>query len=256
MEIYMQFDDISQIVALNSTSRRFYEIWRLDPARISAAVLPRSIDYYDATVKIQEAEERQQKLDPHRRCDPFKTPQHLLPDCLSTSSVSTDKAAYAATLARNEHLIRIADKADLLPTLCKPASINSLGRERIVHAFYRIWQLTIRNSRNFDQHKISLLRASVHGDDRDPYLRALDLDLLYDMARLVRFLVFECPGKELVRLGVSTVFSGGNPAESPTTCLVGCHWMSELIRVGTWANDGGTVFYLLLTKKSLLYKDC
>ena len=108
IEVYKQFDHTSQIVALNSTSRMFYEIWRLDPARISSAVLPRSIDYYDATVEIEQAEERQQKLVPYGRCDPLKTLERLLSDCLATSPIPSNVAAYAATLASNRRLVCIA----------------------------------------------------------------------------------------------------------------------------------------------------
>lgn len=112
-EVFMQCDHVSQIVALNSTSRIFYGIWRLDPGRISNAVLPRSIAYYGATVEIQEAEERQQKVDPYGRPSPQEGLRVLLEGCLATSPVSLNKPAYAAILERNRCLVRIANKADI-----------------------------------------------------------------------------------------------------------------------------------------------
>ncbi|KAF6227662.1 hypothetical protein HO173_012102 [Letharia columbiana] len=50
LETYKAFDHISQIVALNSTSRVFYEITRVDPGPFSDAVLPRSIACHDTVV--------------------------------------------------------------------------------------------------------------------------------------------------------------------------------------------------------------
>lgn len=256
LEIYRHFDHVSQIVALNSTSRMFYEIWRLDPASISSAVLPRSIDYYDATVGIQEAEERQQKLDPYRRCDSLEALERLLSGCLATSPVASDIAAYAATLASNERLVRIAQKADTISESSKTSCLQSIGRERIIHAFHRIWHFTIRNSRDYKQLKADLRASVADGDDRDTFLATIDEQERDDMAQVVRFLVFECSGKELVQLGVSCCKTRkGNPAES-SRCVIEPHWTCELVRVASSSRDFTTCNFVVLTKKWVLHKGC
>ena len=234
----------------------FYEIWRLDPAPLSSAVLPRSIEYYDAAVEIEEAEERQQKLDPYGRCDPLKTLERLLSDCLATSPISTNVAAYAATLASNGRLVCIAQKAEIIPELCKGYFLQKIGRERIIHAFYQIWHFTIRNSRNFTQLRASLLASIVQGDDRDDFLMTMDVQKLDDMARVARFLVYECPGESMVKLGISHVKAREKgPAKSPR-CVVEDHWVCELVRIAIAAGDTATYKFLVLTKKWHLYKDC
>ena len=256
LEIYRQFDQISQIVALNSTSRMFYEIWRLDPASISSAVLPRSIQYYDATVEIQEAEERQQKLDPYRRYDPIEALERLLSGCLATSPISSNIAAYAAILTSNRRLVRIAQKADVISESSKTSCLQSIGRERITHAFHRIWHLTIKNTRNFKRLKADLWASVANGDDRDTFLGTMDEQERDDMARVVRFLVFECSGKELIQLGVSYSKTRKEfPAESPR-CAIEFHWIYELVRVAIWSHDLATRNFVVYTKKWVLYKDC
>lgn len=181
----------------------FYEIWRLDPARISSAVLPRSIEYYDTTVGIQDAEDCQQKVDPYRRYDPLKAQRRLLQRCLATSLVSSNIATYATTLASNERLVRIAQKAGMLSKSCKASCLNGIGRERIIHAFYRIRNFTIRNTRNPAQLKIDIIADIVRGDDRDTYIRDLNVQERDDLGRVVRFLIYECSVKESIRLGIS-----------------------------------------------------
>ncbi|CAF9942371.1 hypothetical protein IMSHALPRED_003642 [Imshaugia aleurites] len=190
LEVYKHFNHISQIVALNSTSRIFYQIWRLDPDRISTAVVPRSIPYHDATVEIQQAEERQQKLDPYRRPDPLKALKDLLEGCLATSPVSSDNAAYAAILERNRRLVRIANKNDTIYNACKASCVRYIGRDRITRAFCRIWLMTIRNSRKFAQFKADLQASNTLGDDRNEALRAMRAVARDDLARVVRFLLF------------------------------------------------------------------
>lgn len=250
LEIYKNFDHVSQIVALNSTSRMFYQTWRLDPARISSAVLPRSIAYYDATVDIQEAEERQQKLDPYRRCDPVKILKTLLEGCLAVSPVASNKAAYAATMAHNQSLLDIARKADRASELCNTSCVKNIGRERIIHAFYRIWHMTIRNSREAVQHQADLLDTMARGGDRDTTLRAMDVEKRDDMARVVRFLLFECSGKELIRLGINEPLR-----ENPASCRATCHWISEFFRVAAFSHDWKTSRWLL-DKNFRVFKDC
>lgn len=231
----------------------FYEIWRLDPTPISNAVLPRSIEYYDTTVKIRETEERQQEVDPCRRYDPLKAQERLLRGCLATSLVSSNIAEYAATLAGNKRLVRIAQKANMLSKICTFSRLNSMERECIIHAFYRIWHLTNRNSRNFAKLKVDTMAAVAHGDDRHDYLRALDVTERDDMVRVVRFLVYECPGKELIKLGISRPLK--NPATTPI-CLVHIQWAFELFRVATLSDDWETSNYVAHTKEFIIYKDC
>ncbi len=256
LEIYKHFDHISQIVALNSTSRMFYEIWRLDPATISSAVLPRSIEFYDATVEIEEAEERQQKLDPYGRCDPLKALERLLSDCLATSPISSNVAAYAATLASNRRLVCIAQKAEMIPELCKGYFLQKIGRERIILAFYQIWHFTIRNSRKFTQLKSDLKASVTLGDDRVDFLSTMDVQKRDDMARVGRFLVYDCPGENMVKLGISYVESREkNPAKSPR-CVVEPYWVCELIRIAIGSRDMATFNLVVLTNRWHLYKDC
>ena len=231
----------------------FYEIWRLDPARISSAVLPRSIEYYETTVEIREAEECQQEMDPYRRYDPLKAQRRLLQGCLATGLVSSNIAEYAATLASNKRLVCIAQKANMLARICQFSCLNSIGRECIIHAFYRIWHLTTRNSRNFARLKADAVAAVTYGDDRYDYFRALDVTERDDMVRVVRFLVYECPGKELVKLGISMPLK--NPATSPTS-VVEIQWAFELFRVATLSQDWETANYVGLTKKLFIEKGC
>ncbi|KAL9136072.1 MAG: hypothetical protein Q9175_002724 [Cornicularia normoerica] len=214
LEIYKHFDHIAQIVALNSTSRMFYEIWRLDPGRVSSAVLLRSIDCYGATVEIQEAEGYEQRLNTYRRCDPLKTERKLLK-------------------------VRIAQKADMLSKTCKTSCLKSIGRERIVHAFYLIWHLTVGNSRNPKQHKADLLAAAAAGgDDRDGCFRAMDAETRDNIARVSRFLLFECSGEKLTQLGISLPVKG-RPETLPK-CLVPHHWITEFARVAASPHDEET----------------
>ena len=201
-------------------------------------------------MEIQEAEERQQKLDPYRRCDPLTTIQNLLEGCLAFSPVSSNKIAYAATLESNESLLDIARKADLVSKSCSNSCLKSIGRERIIHAFYQIWHMTIRNSRRGPQLKIDLLDSSARGDDRDTALRAMDVGKRDDMARVMRFLLFECSGEVLIRLGISRPLE-----EDPARCLVTCHWISELFRVAAWSYDVKTTAWVL-DRRFLVYKDC
>lgn len=217
-----------------------YQVWRLDSARISSAVLPRSIAYYDATIEIQEAEERQQKLDPYRRCDPLKTIQNLLEGCLAVSPVSSNKTAYAATLAFNKSLLDIGRKADLVSESCNTSCVKNIGRERIIYAFYQIWHMTIRNSRRASQHKTDLLDSMGRGDDRDAALRAMNVEKRNDMARVVRFLLYECSGEVLIRLGISKPVK-----EDPARCLAMCYWSSELFRVAALSYDLKTATWML-----------
>lgn len=231
----------------------FHEIWRLDSARISSAVLPRSIECYNTTVEIQEAEERQQEIDPYRRYDPLKAQSRLLQGCLANSFVSSNIAEYAATLASNERLVRITQKANMLSKICRFSCLNSIGRECIIHVFYRIWHLTIKHSRNFAKFKVDSMAAFAHGDDRHDYLRALDVTKRDDMVRVVRFLVYDCPGKELVKLGISKPLK--NPATTPI-CLVRIQWAFEFSRVATLSQDWRTSNYVGLRNKFVMYKDC
>lgn len=50
--IYETFDDHHTITALNLTSRKFYDIWRLNTATITKAVLPRAIDCFDLAQEL------------------------------------------------------------------------------------------------------------------------------------------------------------------------------------------------------------
>lgn len=207
LEIYNHFDHIAQIVALNSTSRMFYEIWRLDPGRVSSAVLLRSIDCYGATVEIQEAEGYQHRLNSYQRCDPLK-------------SIGRER----------------------------------IGRERIVHAFYLIWHLTVGNSCNPKQHKVDLpAAAAAGGDDRDGCFRAMDAETRDNIARVSRFLLFECSGEKLTQLGISLPVIG-RPEPLPR-CLVPHHWITELARVASSSHDEETPNWIL-ERGCLVHKGC
>lgn len=52
LNIYESFDDHHAITALNLTSRKFYEIWRLNTATIAEIVLPRVIDCFDMAQEL------------------------------------------------------------------------------------------------------------------------------------------------------------------------------------------------------------
>ena len=250
LELYLQFDHVSQIVALNSTSRLFYEIWRLDPDGISSAVLPRSIAYYGATVEIQEAAERQQKVDPYGRPSPQKGLRALLEGCLATSPVSLNKPAYAAILERNRRLVRIANKADILFEACRTSGVKDIGREHLTQAFHRIWLMTVRNSRNTAQHKADLLGPHAFADDRFRILYVMDPRDRDCMAQLVKFFLFECSGEVLVKLGISRI-----QKQSPAKCSTHPHWISELLKVAFMSRDMET-FHWLLAERLSVCKDC
>ncbi|CAF9932888.1 MAG: hypothetical protein ALECFALPRED_005403 [Alectoria fallacina] len=114
------FDHISQILALNSTSRVFCQIWRLNSGHISRAILPRSIAFYDATGEIQEAEESASRnWIIGLRFDPPKTLETLVQAGLATSPVSSNKAAYATALARYMRLVSIGHTAEMISRWCK-----------------------------------------------------------------------------------------------------------------------------------------
>ena len=140
----------------------------------------------------------------------------------------------------------------MLSKRCKTSCIHSIGRERIIHAFYRLWNLTIRNTRNPTQLKIDVIAGILRGDDRDTYIRALDVQERDDLGRVVRFLIYECSGKELIKLGVSRPFK--HPATA-RTCGVLIEWASEFIRVATLSGDWATARYLATAERYVLCKD-
>lgn len=58
LRIYRYLDGPSEIIALNSTSRLYYWIWRMNAGSICGAVIPRSIDCYIGALELFEIEER------------------------------------------------------------------------------------------------------------------------------------------------------------------------------------------------------
>lgn len=58
LRIYRHLAGRSEIIALNSTSRMYYWIWRMNVACISSAILSRSINCYNSVLEVFEVEER------------------------------------------------------------------------------------------------------------------------------------------------------------------------------------------------------
>lgn len=91
-------------------------------------------------------------------------------------------------------------------------------------------------------------------DDRDSYVRALNVQERDDLNRVVRFLIHECDGTELIKLRISRRLQTPVTPHA-RTCMVLPEWVSEFGRVAAVSNDCVTFRYLV-TKKLALYKEC
>lgn len=157
IRIYAQCDRSAQIKALNTTSRKSCDIWRLNAARISDAVSPRVVECYDIAVQLMHAQNMGLASDPTSEAE---------------NESSWDRLMYEKILLRNSSLINNASKADLMcdlyagavktltfaPLIPRQASSSTLKRRlnikpleigRITSAYYHFRMIALEDPDEF-----------------------------------------------------------------------------------------------------------
>lgn len=211
LQIYRHLNSASDITALNSTSRRYNSIWRINAASISAAVLSRSIDCYNSAFELFEIEERVKQiyciiLPQSAVLKRLRLAQKQAQDvvrqgrrndrCDHTSS----GILYRGVLYRNEELLSAARCASYLLRLIEDrvvytggTSLDELDREitpsshHIIVAFHELMILI----------RLRLLEAM------QARLKNMRKEKIRKMLYVATYLVRDCPDKKKIRLGIS-----------------------------------------------------
>ena len=211
LRIFRHLDGPSEIIALNSTSRMYYWIWRMNAASISSAVLSRSINCYNSALEVFEVEERVKQI--HciilSQCAILKhvrAAQREAQDVVKRGRrndrwhhISSD-ALYRAVLFRNGRLLSAAKDASHVLGLVENGVVYSGGtsldssdhevppsNQDIITAYHELIIL-IR------------LRSLKAMKDR---LKTICKGKIQNMSYVATYLVCNCPDKDKILLSIS-----------------------------------------------------
>ena len=211
LRIYRHLNGPSEIIALNSTSRVYYWIWRMNAASISSAVLPRSIDCYTSALEVFEIEERVKQI--HciilSQCAILKrvrVAQREARDVVKQGRrndrwhhISSD-ALYRAVLFQNGRLLSAAKNASHVLGLVENRVVYSGGTS--LDSFDRQAPPSSQDIIITYHELIILIRLRSLKAMKDR-LKTMCKRKIQTMLYVATYLVCDCPDKDKVRLGIS-----------------------------------------------------
>ena len=210
LQIYGHLDSPSEIAALNSTSRTYNWIWRMNIASISNAVLSRSIDCYNSALEQFEVEERVKQVYciilPHsavvkRVRIALRQARDAIRQGRSNDRwdhISND-VHYRGVLYRNEELLSAARDAAYLLGLIENKAVHCGGSldgfdpqiapssQDIIVAYHELIILI----------RLRMLKAM------SARLKTMCREKLLKMLCVATYLLCYCPDKDKIRLGIS-----------------------------------------------------
>ena len=211
LRIYRHLDSPSEMIALSSTSRMYYWIWRMNAASVSGAVLSRSIDCYKSALELFEVEERVKQI--HGVIIPqftvlkrVRVAQRQAREVVQQGRrndrwdhVSSD-ALYRGVLYRNGRLLSMAMDASHLLGLIENKVVHDGGISLI--GFDRQLTPTSQDIIIVYHELIILtrLRSLKAMEDR---LQTMCKRKIRKMLYVATYIVCDCPDEDKIRLGIS-----------------------------------------------------
>lgn len=132
LHIFKSLDSHRTIVSLNSTSTRFYDIWRLNTLSISNAVLPRSIDCFEEAQELLKVQSSSIIKDADQ--SPYQVSLQHNRRLLSNASVVAKVKSGLGLLSKNEWLI------------------ERYGQQGPARLYYCLWTATALSDNTERQH--------------------------------------------------------------------------------------------------------
>ena len=225
LRIYKHLHAASGIVALNSTSRTHYWIWRLNATSISHSVLPRSIEAYDSALEQFEVDERVQRirtggLDPSTTPKRVRVAQREARVAVQQGGrndrrdhISRD-ARYRLVLHRNGRLLAAAHGASHLVRLVENNVVYGDGTP---HDGFDIVIPPPPSSQDvrIAYHDLSTLICLHSLQAMRDRLQAVCGRRIRNMLHVAIYLVCDCPDQDKIRLGISRRLTPREAAAKP-----------------------------------------
>ena len=238
--IYKHLDKPSSITALDSTCRKHYLIWQLNPAYISSAVIYDKISSFPLALELLNVQEKVRIVDfttyppptDHLLASQQEARDAVLKDgkgAYRGASLNSDD--YSTILTRTRALVSNAKKADHVAKLhtwgvcpkgiVSPEYARGLSCENFTSAFYGVWILT----------------ALGLGKAMDERLDSIIGDELRNMMAVVPFLVRDCLDNDKLYLGASHRLKvkciGRVSGMKPNSrCQFDADWVKAFLRIG------------------------
>ena len=211
LQIYRHLDSPSAITALNSTSRMYNWIWRVNNASISGAVLSRSIDCYNSALELFEVEERVKQV--HCIAIPqsavlkrMRVAQNQARDVVlqgrrndCCDHISSD-TLYLGVLYRNNELLSIARDASYLLGLIENRAVYSGGTsldDFDRHVAPPSQDIIVA------YHELRILIRLRYLEAMQTRLKTMCREETRRMLHVATYLVCDCPDKDKIRLRIS-----------------------------------------------------
>lgn len=211
LQIYGHFDSPSEITALNSTSRMYNWIWRMNAGSISSAVLSRSVRCYKSALELFEVQERVKQI--HCIILPQSTIlkrvrvaqnqardvilQRRRNDCCE--HISSD-VLYRGALYRNNGLLSAARDASYLLGLIENRVVRRGGTS--LDDFDRQIKLPSQDIIVAYHELIILIRLRLL-EAMQARLKTMCKEKIRKMLYVATYIVCDCPDKDKIRLGIS-----------------------------------------------------
>ena len=211
LRIYRYLDGPSEIIALNSTSRLYYWIWRMNAASISGAVIPRSIDCYASALELFEVEERVKQIQSimlprYTFLNRTRIAQRQARDAVKQARrkdhwhhISND-GLYQGVLYRNGRLLSAARHASHVLDLIAKKVIHSGGT-----SFDGLTDHVTPSGQNIivAYHEVVILQRLGMPRAMEDRLKTLSKRKIRDMLYVATYLVCHCPDIHKIRVGIS-----------------------------------------------------
>ena len=222
LQIYSHLHTASEIIALNSTSWKYYWIWRMNATSISDSVLPRSIMEYDTALELFELEEHLDRIDSidisffnvqkHVRVAQQEARHAVAVQQQGRRSNNNNinhrrenisqNALYRLVLHRNNRLLLSAHAASHILSLVARNVLHGGGG--IPHNDFDITSIRPPSQDLvIAYHELTILIRLYWLEAMQERLQDMCRRRIQAMLYVATYLVLECPDKDKIRLGIS-----------------------------------------------------
>ena len=180
IQVFKSIDNFHTIVSLVCTSRTFHAIWQRDTSSICNAVLPMTIDCFADAKELAITQEL--VLEPQQHFRPGESCQAASALKRFRSNARTASLVCDVFQAHFRYCENTRTKLSL-------TTLTPSERIRMVHAFYRVWTITIL-----------VQQGSVFSQRLDSILATLSAREIFRIQEIALWLATQCPRGNLQEL--------------------------------------------------------